>query len=195
MPRYLVPVLVLASVLLIAGTAGCIAQPTVAVEGVRVGTFTPANTTLQVDVTVTNPNSFDIPISDVAFTVSSVETGGVRRLGEGRTGPFTLPARQALRTTVPVTLDNAALLETALATVRSGQDRVTIRVSGTVTGDVYDILTVNVPFEQDQTVTLQELLGMAGLPVGEADVRRILGAGRAVASGGVPPITIVVGGA
>lgn len=193
MPRHLAPVLVLASILLITGTAGCIAQPSVAVESVRVGTFTPANTTLQVDVTVTNPNSFDIPISDVAFTVYSVETAGVRRLGEGRTGPFTLPARQAIRKTVPVTLDNGALLEAALVTVRAGQDRVTIRVSGTVTGDVYNILSVNVPFEQDQTLTLQELLGMAGVPVGEGDVRRILGAGQAVASGGIPPITIVVG--
>lgn len=193
MPRHLAPVLVLASILLITGTAGCIAQPSVAVESVRVGTFTPANTTLQVDVTVTNPNSFDIPISDVAFTVYSVETAGVRRLGEGRTGPFTLPARQAIRKTVHVTLDNGALLEAALVTVRAGQDRVTIRVSGTVTGDVYNILSVNVPFEQDQTLTLQELLGMAGVPVGEGDVRRILGAGQAVASGGIPPITIVVG--
>ncbi|NLX50322.1 MAG: LEA type 2 family protein [Methanospirillum sp.] len=180
--------------LVIAGTSGCIAQPTVAVQGVRVGTFTPANTTLQVVVQVTNPNSFDIPIRDVAFTVSSVESGGVRRLGGGQTGPFTLLARQSIAKEEPVTLDNEALLEAALATVRAGHDRITFRVGGTVSGDVYKILTVNVPFEQDQTVTLQELLGMAGIPVSEQDVRQVLGAARTGASGGaVPGLTIVVG--
>lgn len=193
MPRRLTVVLVLASILAITGMAGCIAQPTVAVQGVRVGTFTPANTTLQVEVQVTNPNSFDIPLSDVSFTVSSVEAGGVRRLGEGRTGPFTLPARQSIAKTVPVTLDNQALLEAALAAVRAGQDGVTIRVSGTVSGDVYGILTVNVPFEQDRTITLRELLGMTGMPVGEGDVRRVLGAARTVVSGGIPAVTIRVG--
>jgi LEA14-like dessication related protein len=193
MPRHLTSVLVLAAVLMIAGTTGCIAQPTVAVQGVRVGTFTPANTTLQVEVEVTNPNSFDIPLKDVMFTVSSVEGGGTRHLGEGRTGPFTLPARQAILKNVPVTLDNQALLEAALATVRAGQDRITIRVSGTASGDVYGIVTVNVPFEQDRTVTLQELLGIAGVPVGEAEVRQVLGAVRTVAAGGAPEVTIRVG--
>jgi LEA14-like dessication related protein len=158
-----------------------------------VGTFTPANTTLQVEVQVTNPNSFDIPISDVSFTVSSVEAGGVRRIGEGRTGPFNLPSRQSIAKTVPVMLDNRALLEAALAAVRAGQDGVTIRVSGTVSGDVYGILTVNVPFEQDRTITLQELIGMAGVPVGEADVQRILGAAGTVASGGLPAVKSLVG--
>lgn len=185
---------VLAAVLVIvAGTAGCIAQPTVTVEGVRAGTFTPANTTLQVDISVANPNSFDIPLQNIAFTVSSVESGGVRRLGEGQTGPFTLLARQSVTKTVPVVLDNRALLEAALATVRAGQDRITIRVTGTVTGDVYGIVTVNVPFEQDQTITVQELLGMAGVPVSEADVRQVLGAARTIMSGGVPAVTIRIG--
>ncbi len=193
MPRYLTSVLVLAAILMIAGTAGCIAQPTVAVESVRVGTFTPANTTLQVEVQVTNPNSFDIPLKDVAFTVSSVEAGGLRRLGDGRTGPVTLPARQSITRTVPVTLDNQALLNAALATVQAGQDRITVRVNGTVSGDVYGIVTVNVPFQQEQTIMLQELLGMAGMPVSEAQVRQALGAARAVSNGGIPGVTIRVG--
>ncbi|MEN6343494.1 MAG: LEA type 2 family protein [Methanospirillum sp.] len=188
MPRHLTSILVLAAILMIVGTAGCIAQPTVAVEGVRVGTFTPANTTLQVEVQVTNPNSFDIPLKDVTFTVSSVEAYGTRRLGDGRTGPFTLPARQSITKTVPVTLDNQALLQAALATVQAGQDRITVRVSGTISGDVYGILTVNVPFTQDQTILLQELLGMAGVPVTETQIRQVLGAAR-----GGPGITIVVG--
>lgn len=193
MPRHLTPFLVLAAILTIAGTAGCIAQPTVTVEGVLVGTFTPANTTLQVEVQVTNPNSFDIPLKDVAFTVYSVEANGMRRLGEGQTGPFTLPARQSITKNVPVTLDNQALLEAALATVRAGQDRITLRVNGTVSGDVYGIVTVNVPFEQDQTITLQELLGMAGVPVSEAEIRQALGAAQTVAVRGVPAVTIRVG--
>ncbi|HIH04412.1 MAG TPA: LEA type 2 family protein [Methanoregulaceae archaeon] len=193
MPRHLVSVLVLAAVLMIVGTAGCIAQPTVAVEGVRVGTFTPANTTLQVEVQVTNPNSFDIPLKDVAFTVSSVEGNETRRLGEGETGPFTLPARQTITRNVPVTLDNQALLNAALATVRAGRDRITLRVGGTVSGDLYGIVTVNVPFEQDQTVMLQELLGMAGMQVSEAQIRQALGAAQAVSSGGIPGVTIRVG--
>lgn len=193
MPRHLTPFLVLAAILTIAGTAGCIAQPTVTVEGVRIGTFTSANTTLQVEVQVTNPNSFDIPLKDVAFTVDSIEANGTRRLGEGRTGLFTLPARQSITKNVPVTLDNQALLEAALATVRAGQDRITLRVSGTVSGDVYGIVTVNVPFEQDQTITLQELLGMAGVPVSEAEIRQALGAAQTVAIRGVPAVTIRVG--
>lgn len=193
MPRHLTPFLVLAAILTIAGTAGCIAQPTVTVEGVLVGTFTPANTTLQVEVQVTNPNSFDIPLKDVAFTVYSVEANGMRRLGEGQTGPFTLPARQSITKNVPVTLDNQALLEAALATVRAGQDRITLRVNGTVSGDVYGIVTVNVPFEQDLTITLQELLGMAGVPVSEAEIRQALGAAQTVAVRGVPAVTIRVG--
>lgn len=193
MPRIFTLFLALAAVLAIAVATGCISQPTVAVEGVRVGTFTPANTTLQVGVQVANPNSFDIPLQDVAFTVSSVENGGLRRLGEGRTGPFTLPARQAISREIPVTLDNEALLEAALVAVRANQDRMTFRVAGTVTGDLYGLVTVDVPFEQDRTVTLQELVGRAGLPVSEADVRQVLGAARTVVSGGLPGVTVRVG--
>jgi LEA14-like dessication related protein len=193
MPRYLPSVLGLAAILMIAGTAGCIAQPTVAVTGVRVGTFTPANTTLQVEVQVTNPNSFDIPLKNIAFTVSSVENAGVRRLGDGQTGPLTLPARQSITKTVPVTLDNQALLNAALATVQAGQDRITVRVNGTVSGDVYGVVTVNVPFAQDQTITVQELLGMAGMPVSEIQVRQALGTAQAGMSGGIPGVTIRIG--
>ena len=123
MPRYLISVLVLAAILVIVGTAGCIAQPTVVVDSVRIGSLTPANTTLQVLVRITNPNSFDIPLQNVSFTVYSVEASGTRRLGEGATGPFTLPGRQTIDQTVPVTLDNQALLEAALVAVRAGQER------------------------------------------------------------------------
>lgn len=193
MPRIVTLFLVVAAVLAIAVAAGCIAQPTVAVEEVRVGTFTPANTTLQVGVQVANPNSFDIPLQDVAFTVYSVESGGLRRLGEGRTGPFTLPARQAIAREIPVTLDNEALLETALVAVRTGQDRVTFRVAGTVTGDLYGLVTVDVPFEQDRAVTLQELVRNAGLPVSEADVREALDAVRTIASGVLSGVAVRAG--
>ena len=94
MPRYLISVLVLAAILMIVGTAGCIAQPTVVVDSVRIGSLTPANTTLQVLVRVTNPNSFDIPLQNVSFTVYSVEASGTRRLGEGADRPVH-PARPA----------------------------------------------------------------------------------------------------
>ncbi len=193
MRRIVTLFLVVAAVLAIAVASGCITQPTVAVEEVRVGTFTPANTTLQVGVQVANPNSFDIPLQDVAFTVCSVESGGLRCLGEGRTGPFTLPARQAISREIAVTLDNEALLEAALVAVRAGQDRMTFRVAGTVTGDLYGVVTVDVPFEQDRTVTLQELVRRAGLPVNEADVRQALGAARSVASAVLSGVTARAG--
>lgn len=193
MPRYLLPVLVLASVLIIAGTAGCITQPTIVVDSVRIGSLTPANTTLQVHIRVTNPNSFDIPLQNVSFTVYAVDASGTRWLGEGTTGPFTLPGRQTVDRTVPVTLDNRALLEAALTAVRDGQDKMTFRVSGTVIGSVYGIVNVNVPFEQDQTLTLQEILGMAGVPVSEQQIRQGLGAAQTVASGGIPAVTIRIG--
>ena len=193
MPRIVTLFLVVAAVLVIAVAAGCISQPTVSVEGVRVGTFTPANTTLQVGVQIANPNSFDIPLQDVAFTVYSVESGGLRRLGEGRTGPFVLPARQAIAREIPVTLDNEALLEAALVAVRANQDRMTFRVAGTVTGDLYGLVTVDVPFEQDRTITLQELVRNAGLPVSEADVREALGAARTIATGVLSGVTVRVG--
>lgn len=193
MPRHLTSVLILAAILMIVGTAGCIAQPTVVVDSVRIGSLTPANTTLQVLIRITNPNSFDIPIQNVSFTVYSVEAGGPRRLGEGATGPFALPGRQTIDQTVPVTLDNQALLETALVAVRAGQDQMTFRVTGTVSGSVYGLLTVNVPFEQDQTLTLQEILGVAGVPVSEQQVQQVLGATRTVMTGLIPAITIRIG--
>lgn len=193
MPRHLTSVLVLAAILMIVGTAGCIAQPTVVVDSVRIGSLTPANTTLQVLIRITNPNSFDIPIQNVSFTVYSVEAGGPRRLGEGATGPFTLPGRQTIDQTVPVTLDNQALLETALVAVRAGQDQMTFRVTGTVSGSVYGLLTVNVPFEQDQTLTLQEILGVAGVPVSEQQVQQVLGATRTFMTGLIPAVTIRIG--
>lgn len=193
MRRIVTLFLVIAAVLAIAVASGCIAQPTVAVEEIRVGTLTPANTTLQVGVQVANPNSFDIPLQDVAFTVYSVESGGLRRLGDGRTGPFTLPARQAISQEIAVTLDNEALLEAALVAVRAGQDRVSFRVAGTVTGDLYGVVTVDVPFEKDRTVTLQDLVRRAGLPVNEADVRQALGAARSVASAVLSGVTVRAG--
>lgn len=177
MPRYLVPALLLACVLIIAGTAGCLSQPTVTVDSVQIGMLTPANTTLQVDVRITNPNSFDIPLQNVSFTVSSVEASGLRRLGAGATGPFTLPGRQTVTKTVPVVLDNEALLEAALVAVRANQDWMTFRVEGTVSGSIYGILPVNVPFSEERTITLQEIMGMTGVPVGESDVQRVLGSG------------------
>src|SRR5674476_1298693 len=178
MPRYLISVLVLAAILMIVGTAGCIAQPTVVVNSVRIGSLTPANTTLQVLVSVTNPNSFDIPLQNVSFTVYSVEASGMRRLGEGATGPFTLPGGQTIDQTVPVTLDNQALLEAALVAVRAGQSSMTFRVAGTVSGSVYGIVDVNVPFQQDRTITLHELVGIAGVPVNEQQVRQAFGTAR-----------------
>lgn len=193
MPRYLVSVLVLATILMIVGTAGCIAQPTVVVDSVRIGSLTPANTTLQILVRVTNPNSFDIPLQNVSFTVYSVEASGSRRLGEGATGPFTLPGRQTIDQMVPVTLDNQALLEAALVAVRAGQDRMTFRVTGMVSGSVYGIVNVNVPFQEDRTVTLQELVGMAGVPVTEQQVQQAFGTARTVVAGVVPAVKSLIG--
>jgi LEA14-like dessication related protein len=183
MPRYRITVLVLAAVVTIAGTAGCVSQPAIAVENVQIETLTPANTTLQVEIQATNPNSFDIPLQDVSFTVYSVEASGPRRLGSGATGPFTLPGGRTVTQTVPVTLDNEALLEAALVAVRANQDRMTFRVEGTVSGSIYGIVAINVPFSQERTITLQEMVGMTGVPVGEDDVRRVLGPGTTVASG------------
>ncbi len=180
---------------MIMGTAGCIAQPTVAVTSVQIGSLTPASTTLQVLVSITNPNSFDIPLENVSFMVYSVEAAGLRPLGEGATGPFTLPGRQTIDKTVPVTLDNAALLQAALTAVRAGQDRMTFRVEGTVTGSLYGIVTVNVPFQGDRTITLQEMLGMAGVPVSEQQVQQAFGMARSVISGAIPGLTIRIGGA
>ena len=193
MRRIVTLFLVVAAVLTIAVASGCIAQPSVTVEEVRVGTFTPANTTLQAVVQVVNPNSFEIPLQDIAFTVHSVESGGLRRLGEGQTGPFNLPARQTTSREIAVRLDNEALLEAALVAVRAGQDRVTLRVAGTVTGDLYGVVTVDVPFEQDRTVTLQDLVRRAGLPVNEADVRQALGAAQSVASAVLSGVTVRAG--
>jgi LEA14-like dessication related protein len=190
--RLSMPLLVTALVIT-AGTAGCIAQPTVTVEGVQVGMFTPANTSLQVHVRVTNPNAFDIPVQDVSFTIHTVEGAGLRKLGEGRTGPMTLPAGQTISRAVPVILDNEALLEAALVTVRAGQDRMTFRVRGTVTGDLYGVVQVDVPFEHDQTVLIHDLLGAGGVPVDEAQVRQVLGVARGVANGGIPAVTIRFG--
>lgn len=183
MSRYLAHVLLLAAVLMIVGTAGCISQPTIAVDSVRIGTLTPTNTTLQVDISITNPNSFDVPLQNVSFTVSSVEASGLRRLGEGATGPFTLLGRQTVNKTVPVILDNEALLEAALVAVRANQDWMTFRVEGTVSGTVYGIVPVNVPFSQERTITLEEIMGMVGVPVEETDVQRVLGSGAASAPG------------
>ena len=192
MPRYLAHALAIAAIMMIAGTAGCIAQPTVTVDSVKIGSLTAANTTLQVGVGITNPNSFDIPLQNVSFTVSSVEASGPRRLGAGATGPFTLFAAQTVERVVPVTLDNEALLEAALVAVRAGQDRMTFRVNGTVTGDVYDVLIVNVPFEQDRTITIQEVLDAAGVPMGEEEIVEALDVARTAVSGVVRGITVQV---
>ena len=56
----------------------------------------------------------------------------------------------------------------------------TFRVAGTVSGSVYGIVNVNVPFQQDQTIALQDLLGMAGMPVGEQQVQQALGTAKTV---------------
>lgn len=187
MPRQLV--LVLAVILMIAGSAGCISQPAIVVQSVRIGSLTPANTTLQVGIQVTNPNSFDVPVQNVSFTVSSVEASGTRRLGAGATGPFVLPGRETVNRTVPVILDNEALLEAALVAVRANQSSMTFRVAGTVSGNAFGIISVNVPFEQDRTITLEEMLGMAGMPVGEQQVRQGLSVGAAGAGGVSTPTT------
>lgn len=176
MPRYLVFVLILAVLLAVIGITGCVSQPTVAIEGVRPGTVTPASTSLEVEVGITNPNPFEIPVKEVRFALSSVEGDGLRPLGTGYMGPFVLPADQVIHQNVPVTLDNRALLDAALAAVEAGRDRITFRVTGTVTGDLYGVTDVDVPFEQDRTVTLQEVLGATGVRVDEATVRTALGA-------------------
>ena len=177
MPRYLLPflILILAVLLAVIIVAGSVSQPTVAIEGVRPVTLTPASTTLEVDVRITNPNPFEIPVKETQFTVSAVEGSALRTLGTGNMGPFMLPAGQSSRLNVPVTLDNRALLDAALAAVKAGQDQMTFRVAGTVTGDLYGITTVDVPFEQDRTVTLQEVVGATGVRVDEAAVRKALG--------------------
>jgi hypothetical protein len=107
--------------------------------------------------------------------------------------PFTLPGRQTVDQTVPVTLDNVALLETALVAVRAGQSSMTFRVTGTVSGSVYGIVNVNVPFTQDQTITLQEMLGMAGMPVGEQQIQQAFGTAKTVVAGVIPAVKSLIG--
>ena len=54
-------------------------------------------------------------------------------------------------------------------------------------------MNVNVPFEQDRTITLHELVGMAGIPVGEGDVRRVFGGAQTVVSSVIPAVKSLVG--
>lgn len=174
MPRYLVPVLLMAVLLAVIGVAGCVSQPTVTIEEVRPGTVSPTSSDLVVEVGITNPNPFDIPVKEAKYTVSAVEGTTLRPLGTGHVGTFVLPAGRAIRQSVPVRLDNRALLDAALAAIEAGRDRVTFRVTGTVTGDLYGVTTVDVPFEQDRTVTLQEVLGANGIRIDEAVIREAL---------------------
>ncbi|QSZ67797.1 hypothetical protein RJ40_09915 [Methanofollis aquaemaris] len=138
--------------------AGCTSEPPVGppevtVTGVAVSDLSLESMDLVVFLAVDNPNPIEVTISRVEMDVSYSKDRAEVLLGSGTKGAITVPASNRTEVTVPITMDNAAMLSAAAVLLLSGE--LEVKVEGTMTIDA-GIASFDVPFEKTEKVSVRE---------------------------------------
>lgn len=138
--------------------AGCTSEPPVGppevtVTGVAVSDLSMESMDLVVILAVDNPNPIEVTISTVEMDVSYSKDRAEVLLGSGTAGPIIVPASNRTEFTVPITMDNAAMLSAAAILLLSGE--LEVKAEGTATIDA-GVVSFDVPFEKIERVSVRD---------------------------------------
>ncbi|MEM8874109.1 MAG: LEA type 2 family protein [Planctomycetota bacterium] len=146
-------------VLLIAIGCQTVEKPTAFVRGAKLDSVAVDRFTIGVDVAVTNPNTFDLPLPMVDYEMSIREVELLE--GQANTANLVLPAGQTRSVTVPITVRYQALLELTDALLATGGE-FDYRLEGEARfrppGLPGLLGTVSAPFAFDGKLPLREAL-------------------------------------
>ncbi|MBP2147154.1 LEA14-like dessication related protein [Methanofollis sp. W23] len=138
--------------------AGCTSEPPVGPPEVTVTDIAVSDLSLEsmdlvVFLAVDNPNPIEITIGRVEMDVSYSKDRAEVLLGSGTAGAITVPASNQTEVTVPITMDNAAMLSAAAVLLLSGE--LEVKVEGIATVDA-GVASFDVPFEKTEKVSVRD---------------------------------------
>lgn len=138
----------------ISGCSSPVQVPTVSVSSVDIANINLKELSLNITLSIYNPNLFNFEITSVAFDVLYQSGGEFIPLSHGEKGAFSLkPGENVI--VIPVTIQNAELLRAGINFVMD--KKLTLKVKGNVKPNLAGF-SPPIPFETTTTVPL-------GLPV------------------------------
>ena len=129
-------------------------DPVVTLEDVRLRKFSLFSLDLEVTIRVENPNPLSITLRELPFTVLCSSGHTDQQLACGNTGRVKIARNGTTVLRIPVTSQNAALINTLATFVTKGRVQVTIR--GTAVVDAV-LFGWSIPFEKTLPVTMEQV--------------------------------------
>jgi LEA14-like dessication related protein len=129
-------------------------EPVVTLEDVRLRKFSLFSLDLEVTIRVENPNPLSITLRELPFTVLCSSGHTDQQLACGNTGRVKIARNGTTVLHIPVTSQNAALINTLATFVTKGGVQVTIR--GTAVVDAV-LFGWSIPFEKTLPVTMEQV--------------------------------------
>jgi LEA14-like dessication related protein len=129
-------------------------DPDVILEDVRLRTFTFSSLDLEVIIRVENPNPLGITLRELPFLILCSSGHTDQQLASGNTGKVKIAGKSSTVLRIPVTSQNAALINAFATFVTKGGVQVTIR--GTATIDAV-LFGWSVPFEKTLPLTMAQV--------------------------------------
>jgi LEA14-like dessication related protein len=145
----LIVVIVLAAV--VAGAFMMTPKPQITFRSMEVTSISLLKTDLNVTMSILNTYPVGGVVENVTFTLYYPGPGGDEVLGYGSGGGFMVPPGVNQEFSLPVTIDNLALIQAGFRLIT--QEEVKIRVKGSATLSVEGVI-FTLPFDQTTVVTL-----------------------------------------
>jgi LEA14-like dessication related protein len=136
--------------LLVSGCSSSPGMPEVKVEGATITSFTLTDLTLEVILSVDNPNPFGITLESLSFDVYYKDGDEWKYLSHGeQTGILIKPGKSMV--SVPVTVKNTDLLGAILSLANTRE--IPLQIRGVVVPDLPGGLSPEIPFARTVSLT------------------------------------------
>lgn len=143
-------VAIIAVVAIIAGFILTIQKPDVRVSTVEIAELTPTDLTLNLTLTLHNPNFFSVPINRIASNVTYLHNGAWEPLSYMEKDGFDVTSGDTT-VIIPVHAKNADLIRAGFSLLIHGE--ITVQVEGTIEPSLL-IFTPTIPFSEVKTISL-----------------------------------------
>jgi LEA14-like dessication related protein len=131
-----------------------IKKPTIESIDIDLKDVTLTTTTVDVEVTIHNPNPFGATFNKIAYDIYFQEGGRWKYMGHGeKTDKTELRANGLTTIKIPTRIDNKDAIRAIYQMLVIGKGSLPIKVSGSVYLDV-KLTSIEIPFQQTRTVTL-----------------------------------------
>ncbi len=134
-----------------AGWTMLLKEPIIAVNNVALRSFSLQSLTLDVTLDVDNPNPVGISVKSLSFDLVYKDRNEWVYLSHGERARFKI-STGSNRVTIPVTVNNAALLTALVAILARGE--ITVKISGIALPD-FLLCAPKVPFSREMTIPLK----------------------------------------